>query len=81
MSLANPHNPAFWADGSKRSQDNCFTTPYGVPIDAAAMEQHATARARTARQIDKQRANGKNPSVAALLNSPKAQRKDRMKGR
>lgn len=42
-------DPAFWPDGSQRSQDNCFTTPFGVPTAewAAKLEEAAKMRERS----------------------------------
>ena len=55
--------PAFWPDGVERSRDNCFCTPYGVPVDGGELEAHTRARARATRERNKRQAEGRDNST------------------
>ena len=55
--------PAFWPDGTERSRDNCFCTPYGVPVDSGALETYQRARARATREREKRQREGRDNST------------------
>lgn len=69
--------PDTWPDGTPKSPDNVFTTPYGVPIDTRKMQFDANCRQRASSQVVRAAAEGRNLGVRVLQNSVKAQRKTR----
>lgn len=63
MSLIDPTNPARWADGAPRSQNNCFTQAFdGEPIDWAGFQARAKMSASSTRSVARTRAGGKDPA-------------------
>lgn len=57
-SLVDPTNPALWADGSERSQNNGFTHGFGEPIDWKPMQRRANLRQTSSKAVERQRAQG-----------------------
>ena len=51
-----------WPDGTKKSTDNAFTTPYGVPI-GKTLEDYARARKRTTKTHERLQAEGRDGST------------------
>lgn len=71
--LADPTNPAMWADGTERSQNNAFDIAASFyRIDTRKMQHYADCRTRSAQYVADARAEGKNLSVHALLKCKKA---------
>lgn len=56
-SLIDP-NPAFWADGTERSQNNGFTHGFGERIDLHAMQVSENRRRGSSNGIDTRRERG-----------------------
>lgn len=79
MTLRDPNDPSKWVDGEPRSQNNAFDCGYviGSRIDTKTEEEHARAKQRAADQVDRNRANGRDLSVAALLRSGKGRQPQR----
>lgn len=63
---AGPDGIVRWPDGTPKSTDNCFTTPYGVPVDTHRLSIEAHARFVATRGVDRARKAGKDLSVSAL---------------
>lgn len=58
MSLVDKDNPAMWADGSKRSQDNGFTRGFGEPLNWRRLNQAQINSKTGSRTVERQRAAG-----------------------
>lgn len=71
-SLIDPKNPAFWADGTKRSEHLGFTLGFtGEPIDWKPMQHAETMRHVSAKTVSRLRAEGRDhSSIAGLSNVP-----------
>lgn len=58
-SLIDPKNPARWADGSPRSQNNGFTLGLSnQPIDWGQLQRHANLRTTSSRTVAQVREEG-----------------------
>jgi hypothetical protein len=73
-SLIDSKNPARWATGEPRSQNNGFTRGLtDSPIDWAAMQRRANLRTTSSKAVDRRRANGEQVGTIALMGrNPKA---------
>lgn len=58
MSLVDKDNPAMWADGSKRSQDNGFTKGFGEPLNWRRLNQAQINSKTGTRTVERQRKAG-----------------------
>lgn len=62
-SLIDPIDPAYWADGEKRSENNGFCLGHtGEPINWAALQESARNSASSTRAVGRSRAQGVDPA-------------------
>jgi hypothetical protein len=67
-SLIDPNNPARWADGTPRSQNNGFTSGMtGEPIDWSGFTAALKRRDAQTKRIERARAAGDNTGTIASL--------------